>query len=225
MKRNFLAGVALASVLGAAGAAQAAVIVAPVSVRVTSGGTVGSFWTVDNVIDQSGLAVRYTAGVTDFDAYLAVPPRHSGELQTEWFSHRDSRAAQLTFDFGAEVTLYKLAIWDENNSNQQSMPISTPALGLVRTFSPKENTGSPYAGGEIFEFRPITTRYLTLDITGCGSKPGAPNYVDYCGLGEIIFADGSGVAAVPEPATWALLIGGFGMAGAALRRRQRLALA
>ncbi|WP_367255337.1 PEPxxWA-CTERM sorting domain-containing protein [uncultured Phenylobacterium sp.] len=27
-------------------------------------------------------------------------------------------------------------------------------------------------------------------------------------------------AAVPEPATWALMIGGFGMAGAMLRRRK-----
>ncbi|OHB31342.1 MAG: hypothetical protein A2790_02160 [Phenylobacterium sp. RIFCSPHIGHO2_01_FULL_69_31] len=224
MKRSFLAGVALASVIGAAGAAQAAVIVAPVSVSVTSGGTVGSFWTVDNVIDQSGLTRTYIPGVTDFDAFVAEPNRHSGVLNTEWFSHRDSRSAQLTFDFGQEVTLYKLAIWDENNSSQQSMSISTPALGLIRSFAPRENSGSPYPGGEVFEFRPITTRYLTLDITGCGTKPQF-NSVDYCGLGEIIFADGSGVAAVPEPATWALMIGGFGMAGAMLRRRQRLALA
>lgn len=217
MKRNLLAGLALAAVFSAA-SAQAAVIVAPVSVSVTSGGTVGPHWTVDNVIDQSGLVVGYTAGVTDFDAYLAKPPRHSGELQTEWFSGRDSRSAQLTFDFGKEVTLYKLAIWDENNSSQQSMSISTPALGLIRSFAPRETAGSPYPGGEIFAFRPITTRYLTLDIAGCGTKPG-PSAVDYCGLGEIIFADGSG-AAVPEPATWALMIGGFGMAGAMLRRRR-----
>ncbi|TAJ74893.1 MAG: PEP-CTERM sorting domain-containing protein [Phenylobacterium sp.] len=29
--------------------------------------------------------------------------------------------------------------------------------------------------------------------------------------------------AVPEPATWALMIGGFGMAGATLRRRRAVA--
>ncbi|WP_068875746.1 MULTISPECIES: PEPxxWA-CTERM sorting domain-containing protein [unclassified Phenylobacterium] len=222
MKSIFLVGAAL--VLGATSAAQAAVIVAPVTVSVTSGGTVGSFWTVDNVIDQSGLTRTYIPGVTDFDAFVAEPNRHSGALNTEWFSGRDSRSAQLTFDFGQEVTLYKLAIWDENNSSQQSMSISTPALGLIRSFAPRENSGSPYPGGEVFEFRPITTRYLTLDITGCGTKPQF-NSVDYCGLGEIIFADGSGVGPVPEPATWALMIGGFGMAGAMLRRRQRLALA
>ena len=34
----------------------------------------------------------------------------------------------------------------------------------------------------------------------------------------------SDVAAVPEPASWALMIGGFGLAGAALRRRRALAV-
>ncbi len=33
------------------------------------------------------------------------------------------------------------------------------------------------------------------------------------------------VAAVPEPGTWALMIGGFGLAGAALRRRRSVAVA
>ncbi|MEW5684669.1 MAG: PEPxxWA-CTERM sorting domain-containing protein [Pseudomonadota bacterium] len=35
---------------------------------------------------------------------------------------------------------------------------------------------------------------------------------------------GGGAGAVPEPATWALMIGGFGMAGATLRRRRQLAI-
>ena len=32
-------------------------------------------------------------------------------------------------------------------------------------------------------------------------------------------------AAVPEPAAWALMIGGFGMAGAMFRRRRALSVA
>ena len=31
------------------------------------------------------------------------------------------------------------------------------------------------------------------------------------------------IAAVPEPTTWALMIGGFGLAGASLRRRRMVA--
>jgi hypothetical protein len=36
---------------------------------------------------------------------------------------------------------------------------------------------------------------------------------------------GVGAGGVPEPASWALMIGGFGLAGAALRRRKALVAA
>ena len=32
------------------------------------------------------------------------------------------------------------------------------------------------------------------------------------------------LAVIPEPATWAMMIGGFGMAGAAIRRRKSASL-
>lgn len=52
-------------------------------------------------------------------------------------------------------------------------------------------------------------------------------FVDSFGtdLGEVAFSDVSGLVftastdAIPEPATWTMLIGGFGLAGAALRQR------
>lgn len=40
------------------------------------------------------------------------------------------------------------------------------------------------------------------------------------GIGEVQFFGG----AVPEPASWAMMVGGFGLAGLAMRRRQRTAL-
>lgn len=224
MKRSLLAGIALASILGAASAAQAAVIVAPVSVQLLNGGTVNSRYQVDNVMDQSGLSVGYEAGVTDFDAYVASNVRHSGDLDTEWAGTRGVSAARLVFDFGREVTLFKLAMWDENNTSIARMRLSTPTLGEFANFAVNENRGAPYGVSDVFQFTPITTRFLTLEFTGCGTEP-ENQTANGCGLGEIIFADGSGVGGVPEPATWALMIGGFGMAGAMLRRRQRLALA
>lgn len=41
-------------------------------------------------------------------------------------------------------------------------------------------------------------------------------------IDEMTFGDAA-VAAVPEPASWAMMIAGFGLAGAALRRRERVA--
>ena len=41
------------------------------------------------------------------------------------------------------------------------------------------------------------------------------NYSAAAGRGEVLR-----IAAIPEPATWALMIGGFGLVGGALRRRR-----
>jgi hypothetical protein len=45
------------------------------------------------------------------------------------------------------------------------------------------------------------------------------------GNGGVFFDDVSVSGAIPEPATWALMIGGFGLAGALLRRRRAMAAA
>lgn len=44
--------------------------------------------------------------------------------------------------------------------------------------------------------------------------------------GSLVFTQGTvGVPAIPEPATWAMMIGGFGLVGGALRRRRSLSFA
>ena len=53
--------------------------------------------------------------------------------------------------------------------------------------------------------------YIGADCFNCGGNPGF----------EGIAGNGS---AVPEPATWALMISGFGMVGATLRRRKTVAV-
>lgn len=91
--------------------------------------------------------------------------------------------------------------------------------------------------GQAFTWNPEDGELtLVLEIyqpkTGVGgfsalSAPGgsAPNNIEDDELPNL--GGGSGVDAivpgvVPEPTTWALMIGGFGMAGAALRRRSRV---
>lgn len=48
---------------------------------------------------------------------------------------------------------------------------------------------------------------------------------DVLSIDDIVVGDPDQVAAVPEPASWAMMIGGFGVMGASLRRRQRVAIA
>ena len=51
------------------------------------------------------------------------------------------------------------------------------------------------------------------------------DYYPYDNAGGVVLSIApAGVAGVPEPASWALMIGGFGMMGATMRRRQRAAI-
>lgn len=58
------------------------------------------------------------------------------------------------------------------------------------------------------------------------ASAGQPSqYVDFDRLGAIAFGPGvAPVSGVPEPSSWALLIAGFFLTGAASRRRRKLIL-
>ena len=59
-------------------------------------------------------------------------------------------------------------------------------------------------------------KQVQFHLTSASSSPN-----DFA-IGTVSFATGG---AVPEPATWALMLGGFGLAGVALRRRRELGVA
>ena len=212
-----------AILLGSAASAQAAVMIAPVSVKIDVGGEAGAFWKAENMINQSGLDKKYVSGVTDFDAYIASKPMHGTALYTEWSTPNTPRtSARFTVDFGTEVTIGSLALWDDDNSSLGRFFLSTPELGAVASFMNVDGPAGDSYGAQVFGFRPITTRYLTFDLTGC-DEPGYTN--NGCSLGEIAF-EAATISAVPEPTTWAMMITGFAGVGAALRgSRRRLAVA
>ena len=82
-------------------------------------------------------------------------------------------------------------------------------LELILTLAPPPKTG----GGGFFASAPLVPDQELFDEPEGGGQ-------DDPGPGPL-GADGPAPnAAIPEPATWALMIGGFGMAGALLRRKR-----
>ena len=73
--------------------------------------------------------------------------------------------------------------------------------------TPGELTGRIFASASEQSYR-----YLQVTLNN-GNNPG--------GLNEIRLFDTSPTG-VPEPASWALMLSGFGLAGVALRRQRRL---
>ncbi len=68
-----------------------------------------------------------------------------------------------------------------------------------------------------------TNRIVRLDFTG--ETRTAVTGLRFNSFGNAFEVDNIALAAVPEPATWAMMIGGFGLVGAAARRRVRTSVA
>lgn len=75
---------------------------------------------------------------------------------------------------------------------------------------------------QTFSVSDVTNGFSFFGVNGLGSitsvqlTPADKTFPDFLVVGEVL----STSAAVPEPASWALMIGGFGLAGAVLRRRR-----
>jgi len=189
-------------------------IIAPVSATIDlSGPGSGS---IDNTFNQAGLSAGYTSGVTNFDAYIASGPIHTSTFACcEWFGNSGSDSAEVTYDFGKMVTIDALALWNEESSGIGRLRVSTPSCTFL-TVSPFDNPLASYLA-EVFTFSAVTTQFVTFKMSGCPQAD--PGSYPSCAIGEVAFR----TAGVPEPTTWALMIGGFGLAGAALRRRRTVA--
>lgn len=96
-----------------------------------------------------------------------------------------------------------------------SLDIWVPTLGDAHfTTGP---TAGEFSGGEWFTWTP--EKQLSQELTYLVLRSADTTiYLD-----NIVLVDG--VTAVPEPSIWALMITGFGLAGAALRRRRTAAVA
>lgn len=94
-------------------------------------------------------------------------------------------------------------------------------------YAPRTQTGLDFAGGRIrFGFEVIPSRVIYTNGSPIPQTSYSTAFYEVDDFGIVLrtaeIADGGGV---PEPATWALMITGFGLTGAALRRPRSGALA
>lgn len=216
-RRYALAAAAVA--LGAAGApALAQTIIAPTSGVIDAGGP--GFGTLTETFNQSGLSSGYTAGVTNFNTYIASGPTHTTTFSGfEWFSNSGTTSATVTYNFGSAKTIDRLALWNEESSGIGSLNLLWSLDGVtfasLGTFSPTDNPLASYLA-DVFSFSAVTAQYVRFEMSGCPQP--LPGSFQACAIGEVAFRTATGV--VPEPSTWALLILGFGAVGATMRRRK-----
>lgn len=219
-----IAAFSLATAMAAPVAAQT--IIAPTSGVIDSGGP--GFGSLTDTFNQAGLSANYTAGVTNFDAYLAGNPTHSLVFSgNEWFSDSGTNAATVTYNFGSAVGIDRLALWNEDASGIGVLGLSTSLDGVTFTnlgsFNPFNTTFNVDYPAEVFSFAATSAQYVRFTMTECPQSGG--NFVG-CAIGEVAFRSAAVDNAIPEPSTWALLILGFGAVGGAMRgRRLRLAQA
>ena len=92
------------------------------------------------------------------------------------------------------------------------------------------NSNNQLLHGSVTHSSGTNTNLGWQTFTGSFVGTGAPETLNFTNTSPTtgnagIFLDAISVSAAPEPATWMMMIGGFGVAGVAMRRRRRETLA
>lgn len=221
--KKYLLGSISALMLMTSVSASAATIISAQSAVVDSGGP--GFGSIANTHDKSGLSSTYTDDVTDFDTYIASNPTHTPTFAGfEWFS--TGLTAQVTYDLGSIFGIDRLALWNEESSGIGTLDLFASSDGItfasLGSFNPVAATTIASYPAQIFSFTATNARYVRFGMSGCPN--GASNFQG-CAIGEVAFRTADVSGAVPEPATWAFMLVGFGAIGGALRAKRRKPIA
>ena len=164
--------------------------------------------------DESNVAASFTTFCVDIFHTLTVPATFDFKPISQLTTDSTKQSRLLTI-LGMSSTLIgqaadkattsaalQLAIWEIVNENSGSYGFST---GTFRS-----------SGGNSDGARALALTYLDK-ITSGAWQPSANGHLSYFYSAN---SQSQIIAGVPEPATWAMMIGGFGLVGASMRRRR-----
>lgn len=214
-------GAALAAVVVSwAGAAQAGPDIFHVIEKFDTATTNGQLGLADRpftrIIDQTGLGQPYVSGETYFETFLRdVSASACGGCGVVTIV---KGAEPIFIDFGFNNPTFVNGIGFYGNGTVRTFDLYASDTAdftsktLLGSYTATSTTlGWPW--GKAMTFDALTTRYIRLAVTS--TSPGSVIVID-----EVFARSGNEIAVVPEPATWAMMIFGFGLAGSALRKRR-----
>ncbi|MBB5987379.1 PEPxxWA-CTERM sorting domain-containing protein [Sphingobium lignivorans] len=125
-------------------------------------------------------------------------------------------------DLGLDISGQSWSYFDDNWKFDVSGNSITFGSGGIPTISGMTWIGLHVGGGQNFPTGGQGSVFYRFDA---GDGLGTLTFNDYGALSSlVIYATGGDTPAVPEPASWAMMIGGLGLAGAMLRGRSRSAV-
>jgi hypothetical protein len=201
-------------------AALAALAVA--AIAGSANATVGVSYTSDDLSLPAGHAM-----VWDFDGLQAAGYGVSTTGTVSYYSGADGLQSGVAAPPPGDNSIYASVL------GGGSLTLTTPAIKLLSVYM-----GSPDSYNSIrFNFSDNTSALLLGDVLAGGAFDGNQSIgrrMTYTFGGKTVtsvvfgssqnsfeFDNIATLSAVPEPATWAMMITGFGLAGASLRQRRR----
>ena len=199
---------------------SAAVVLQPIGVTASNeaiaSGPFEGLSAAERLIDQSGLSVGYTSGVTDFDTYFDSHPTHNGFLGgSSWATEINVTTATIDFDIGGEFFVDGLVLWNRgfNFGNQignfRLLADSDAAFSSPTTLGVYSASGdlgpNSSVGAELFSFSALDVSYIRMEVL---TPFGPPPLIDdslqahpLLSAGEVAFR----AIAVPESNTLTIM--------------------